>query len=455
MENEPTQTEDLQNAEHDPAVKISDLSAETIEARILAELAKVVGIDQEILKTYVEFLGTLKTGAVESMLKTLKDHLGEQLLPLLETMAYCPQKTIAEIGIGKLGTIHSFKAAQLLSDINDSHPDKKFRKAARKSLYKLQSAGIEIETSHKPLLGESKHQQYKSLISAVDGTGTQLIILSEEMLAGDLHLLQVIVSDEKGITECFSKRGTTKKMFAKLPETFARETDAMNPMFVEADYDYALSLVLDAERVSNDIAQELPESYVSMKEFFGLDQAQSVENPIYKVLDAENLKNQPYFLRTSEDLFQHSTFLSWLLPLKEMGEYAQEILDQEDSVLELSPQFQQERKEDVYQKVIEAHFGEEAVKQLQRRLEIMAYIFYLQKNEEEAKRALAAALAFIDMSKAALKRHPFLRRLILDSIEAARYVIENGYDLEDLEREEYLIGRNENGEIVVEIIEEQ
>lgn len=443
MEHENTHTED-----------IPELSAENIEEQISSELAKVVGIDKEILGKYVAFLGTMKAGAVESLLKALKDNLGEQLLPLLETMAYSEQPTIAEIGIARLGTIQTFKVAQILSDINETHPNKKLRKAARKSLYKLRSAGIEVEMSHKALLGEQKHTRYKAMISAVDGTGAQLIMLSQEMLAGDLHLLHAIANDEKGIEECYSKRGITKKMFAKFPETFARQTGAINPMLVETDYDYAMSLVLEAENISNTQEQELPDEYVSRKEFFELNQAQVVESPVYSVLDAENLKNQPYFLRTSEELFQNDAFLSWLLPVNEMGEYAQEILDQEDSVLELSPQFQHERKEEVYQKVIDTDFREDAVKRLQKRLEIMSYIFLQQDNEEDAKRALTAALAFEDTSGAALKDHPFLRKLIQESVQLAQNVVEDGYDPEMLDRESYLIGRDEEGELIVQLVEE-
>jgi len=455
MENENKQTTEFHNSEGELIADMPELSAENIEERMAAELAKVVGIDEVILEKYVEFLRTMKPGSLELMLKTLKDNLGERLLPLLEIMAHDEHKTIAEVGINRLGTIQSFKAAQILSNINDTHPDKKLRKAARKSLYKLRSVGIEVEMSHKPLLRESKHERYKALISAVDGTGTQLIVLSEEMLAGDLHLLQVIASEEKGITDCFSRRGITKKMFARFPETFARKMGGMNPMLVEADYDYAMSLVVDVENISEAEDQELPEDYVSTKDFFGLNRAQPVDNPVYQSLEAENLKDQPYFLRTSEELFQKDTFLGWLLPIKEMGEYAQELLAQEDSVLELSPQFQQERKEEIYQKVIDTHFGEDVIKRLQRRLEIMAYIFWQQENEENAKQTLTAALAFEGKSNTALKNHPFLRRLIFDSIEAARYAIENDYDPETLDRESYIIRKNEEGKLIVQLIEEE
>jgi hypothetical protein len=454
METENKQMEESRHDNHEQPANMPELSAENIEAWIVSELAKVVGIDKGMLEKYVEFLGTMKTGVVESMLKKLKSDLGEQLLPLLETMVHHPQKTLAELGIEKLGTIQSFKAAQILSDINDSHPDKTLRKAARKSLYKLRSAGIEVETSHKPLLGELKHERYKAMLSAVDGTGSQLIMLSEEMLAGDLHLLQVLVSDEKGIAECYSRRGITKKMFARLPEAFTRETGSTSPMFVEADYEYTMSLVLEAERLSQAEDRALPDEYVSMKDFFGLNQAQPVDNPVYRILDAENLKIQPYFLRTSEELFQNDSFLSWLLPIKEMGGYAQELFDQEDTVLELSPQFQQERKEEVYQNVIEAHFGEDAIKRIQRRLGIMAYILFQQKDEEAAKRALTAALSFDETPKIMLKNHPFLRRLILDSIKIAQDVIEDGYDPEEMDREKYLVGRNEEGELGVQLVNE-
>ena len=454
MEHERSGAEDLQHTEPVASVTPSELSADTIEARIADELAKVVGIDQEALEQCVAFLGTMPPKAVEHLLKSLKNSLDEQVLPLLELMVQDEHANIAELGILQLGTVQTFKAAQLLAEINETHPDKKLRKAARKSLYKLKSVGIEVETSHKPLLGESKHEPYKALISAIDGGGTQLIMLTQEMLAGDLHLLQVVVSDEKGIMESYSKRGITKKMFERLPETFARESGGIDPMLTEVAYDYGASLVLEAETINTDSGDDVPGEYASIRKFFRLHQAQPVQNPIYTLLDAENLKQQPYFLRTSEELFQHQSFLSWLLPVNEVSDYADEILDQEDSVLELSPQFQQERKEEIYQKIIDEHFGEEVVNRLQRRLAIMAYLFFLQEDEDIAKRALAAAMTLPEMSNAALKGHPFLRKLIVTSIEVALDVIEDGYDPNELGRENYMLTHDTDGKLTVQLFEE-
>ena len=446
MEKEQNQTEEMRDKNPHAG---QEVSAENIKECIFEELEKVVGIDKELLGSYVEFLGSMKAKDVEAMLKTLKKSLDEKLLPLLEMMAEHEQNTIAELGINRLGTIQSFKAAQLLSEINENHPDKKLRKAARKSLYKLKSVGIEIETTHKPLLGESKHQRYKCLVSPIDGTGTQLIMLTEEMLAGDLQLLQVVASDEKGIIDCSSRRGLTKNMFAKLPETFARQTGAEGPMLVEADYEFAMSLIIHAEAISEDA----PDDYMSHKEFYGLTEAQPVENPVFQMLDAENLKEQPYFLRTSTELFQNDTFLSWHLPLNEMAQYAQELLDQDETEIELTPQFQQQRKEEVYQKVIETHCNEEFLKKLQRRLQLMAYIFMQQENEDDAKKALTAAVTLHKISGGELKNHPFLKELVLISLDAAEYVIEDGYNPAELDREEYIVGRDEEGNIVVQFVE--
>ena len=92
---------------------------------LLKELEKVVGIDQEQLQAQIAFLTTLKTKEIDGLLKSLKKALGEKLLPLLELMTQQEQAATAELGINALGTIHSFKAAQILSDIHESSTDKK------------------------------------------------------------------------------------------------------------------------------------------------------------------------------------------------------------------------------------------------------------------------------------------------------------------------------------------
>lgn len=449
MEKERNQTVEIHEQEQNPTPETSAMTTENIGQYITTELEKVVGLDTELLQTYLSFLEGMTPKELDSLLKTLKKDLDEKLLPFLELMAQHDNPKIAEAGILNMGKIQSFKAAQFLADLNAEHPDKNLRKAARKSLYKLKSAGIDVEMTHKPLLGEIKHQRYKSLMSPIDGTGTQLIMLTQEMLAGDLHLLQVVVSDEQGIIECSARRGLTKKMFARLPETFARQIGAENVMFVEPDYNYAMTLLQEAE----DITEFVPEEYTEQKEFFELAGSEPVQNPIFQLLDAENLKQQPYFLRTSSELFQQDIFLSWHLPVNELADYAQELVDQEDSVLELSPQFQQQRKEEMYLKIIEDLVTEDYLKRLSRRLQIMAYIFMLKENEDIAKKALTAALTLTETPQERVKDHAFFRQLLLISLEATQYVLEEGYDPEELEREDYVVGRDEEGKIVVEFVQ--
>ncbi len=421
---------------------------ETIESRITEELEKVVGIDQEQLEAQIQLLNGLKVKELEEILTTLKKSLDEKILPLLELMAQQEQGAAAEAAINALGTVQSYKAAQILSDIHERSHDKKRCKAVRKSLYKLKSAGIDVETAPKGLLRESKHEPYKALISPVDGTGTQLIVLTQEMLAGDLHFLQVVASDEEGIIECTAKRGMTKKMFASLPENFARQMGQSTPMMVEAEYNYAVSLLLHAEAVD----ENAPEEYFSAKDFFSVHEETAIDNPVYEHFDRDVLKQDSELLRSSGDLFQDESFLSWHIALNQVGNYAQELLDQEDGKIELSPQFQQERREDVYQKLAAEYCDDDYLKRLKQRLEIMAYLALLQDNEENAKKALAAAISLEGRPKDTLAGNPFLRQLLLISLEAAEYLIKAGYNPDEIEHDEYSVVRSDDGKILVEFL---
>ena len=85
----------------------------------------------------------------------------------------------------------------------------------------------------------------------------------------------------------------------------------------------------------------------------------------------------------------------------------------------------------------------------------MAYLYMVQEDEENAKRALAAAMELPGMSSAALKGHPFLRQLIVASVEVAQDVIEDGYDPSDLGREDYMLTRDEDGKFVAQLFENE
>ncbi len=92
-----------------------------------------------------------------------------------------------------------------LADELSSSGRKTIAKAAKKALYQLRSLGVSTpertETSAAPapapvVVGD----ELPSLLSSVTGTGEQALVIPRPLRGGGIELLQIIISDEKGIT---------------------------------------------------------------------------------------------------------------------------------------------------------------------------------------------------------------------------------------------------------------
>jgi hypothetical protein len=91
-----------------------------------------------------------------------------------------------------------------LADALSSSARKPLAKAAKKSLYQLRSLGLPIpERSEPPAAPPTAApvEELPSLLSSVSGSGEQAVVIPRLLRGGGLELLQIITSDEKGITE--------------------------------------------------------------------------------------------------------------------------------------------------------------------------------------------------------------------------------------------------------------
>lgn len=400
------------------------MKTEELKEQITEELMKITDIDEGKLSGYIKSLEELDDTELNELIVELSKELEERFLPFLALMGQGANTRIAFTAIESLGGLQSQKSVDILTQIAEGHLDKKIRKSARKSLFRLQSAGLAVKKLLDPDVARSRerkarHKPYQALMSNVDGTGSQLVILAREMLAGDLHTLQVILNEKEGIKDCHAVRGLTKKSFARFIETMLDKVQEENPfeMILEKiDYNYGIRLLTEAEKLNEALGTEVPAAYLSVKELFLESADPTVPNPIYRELDAEQIKAQSYFLSNSVELIVHPLLQSWMFDPKEIKKYVEELEKQEETVLELSPQFTKEREDAVFDQALLELFDETRKTLYKERLEKTAYLLFLQGEPEEAKKALAAAIALDPQTGVRIKDHPLMVELVRRNI---------------------------------------
>jgi tetratricopeptide (TPR) repeat protein len=407
-----------------PSLESGSQELQELKKQITEELMKITDIDEDKLSGYIKFLENLDDTTLDNWIRGLVTELEERALPFLGLLGRSSHIPLSQKALKYLGSLQSQKSVDILTQIAETHPDKKVRKSARTNLYRLQSAGLAVKRPLDPEVAKSrerkvKHKPYQALMSNVDGSGSQLIIVAREMFAGDLHILQSVIHEEEGLKECRAMRGLTKKSFARLMEEMIermRQEGAPDLTLVEIDYNYGMRLIVEAEKLNQTLGTEISPAYLSVKELFLESADLTVPPPIYQKLDAEKIKTQPHLLRGSAELISHPLLESWIFDIEKIKSYVDALKKQEETVLELSPQFIKEREEAVFDQALSTLFDEKHKLLYKERLEKTAYILFTKGEIEEAKKALAAALALDPQSRVPVKNHPLIVELVRRNI---------------------------------------
>ncbi|HXN41893.1 MAG TPA: hypothetical protein VN918_08910 [Myxococcaceae bacterium] len=91
-----------------------------------------------------------------------------------------------------------------LAEALSSSARKPVAKAAKKSLYQLRSLGLAVPERSEPPAAPAiaaPVEELPSLLSSVSGEGEQALLIPRTLRGGGVELLQIIISDEKGVTE--------------------------------------------------------------------------------------------------------------------------------------------------------------------------------------------------------------------------------------------------------------
>ncbi len=301
----------------------------------------------------------------------------------------------ADVAIAaRLGTHADPACVEALAALDAASSDKLVRKEIKRSLYRLEQRGLPIPqpASPKPALTVPA-AALEGYLSAVDGSGDQLVWLAKPRPGGLAHLFAVI-NDPNGLREVDLSDTTRKALRAARQELLAQHELQM----IEADWRYCDHLIHRAFRWATEKGHAVSGDYPRLR-------AQLVKQPVREMLpliftrlDAAAVRGEAHLVTESATLLDEKEFRTWFFDQDTLKPYIEEILEAQSSPLILHPMQQQERFRLVVERAIAELFGGELRASWVRRLEEMAYFLHATGRIEPAKRALAAALALEDSS---------------------------------------------------------
>jgi hypothetical protein len=314
-----------------------------------------------------------------------------------------------------LVTIPDRLSGKLLHRMFEATQDKNVRKMIKRSLYRLKSKGIVFEEvlseKERSILRPMPEEAKEGFASGIDFLGYRVLWLILPHPGRGLGVMHGVVSDREGIVD-FSHEEMTRKGF----RTFFKEVKEKNPFpIVEIEPSYVARLFGQAYQLNLERKGASPQGYLQAKSEIERIKKDYAKPLIYSYFQAEDIAGDDRFLRKGADLFKADVFSSWRIEEEQIGPYADEVREAEESKIVLNPGQKEVRFQAIFEKALAELFSGERRHLYQRRLEEMAYVLFKLGREEEAKNSLAVAM---DLEKPLhpIQPSPFLLQLVTKSI---------------------------------------
>ena len=291
--------------------------------------------------------------------------------------------------------------------------DKLVRKEVRRSLYRLEQRGLSIPQTappEPPRLGTVP--EVEGYVSPVDGNGDQIIWLVKPRAGGVSHVFAV-VNYPDGLREV-ELTPTTRKALREIERELMRKHELR---FVKADWRYCCYLIDRAFHRATEAGRQVGGDYQGIRRQL-LKEPPAVELPlIVRYVDLESVRGNAQLLADSARLLEEKEFYTWFFDHNTLKPYIDETLRIRDSPLVLNQIQQEERFRALGERAVEELFGGEHRDGWICRLQEMAYFLYATRRAEQAKQALAVALA-LENSTHGGRDIPFCEQLARTSLVA-------------------------------------
>jgi hypothetical protein len=319
-----------------------------------------------------------------------------------------------QAAIVALGHLRSEAAAQVLGLIDSVVGDRAVRKAARRELHRLRSAGVHLPeipaaaiVEAAPQRAEERVQVTEAWATDIDPTGSRALWLLGERPLGGAWFAALLLNDLQGLAE-LSLVDTTRKRFLRELDQRRREEG----IWVSLPGDYAWRLVREAVDVSRARGAALPNRYRPLRDVFGEAPGPPEHALVYQTISPVEATFHPDWLAETQALMGEPEVRGWYVPMPEtLRKRALEVALSTSVTLVVPGHEPSQQALQLLDEASRQTLTASVRRALQRRLEETAYIFVTSDRLAAAQRAVAAARGLEDQSRP-LEQQPFLRILL-------------------------------------------
>ncbi|WP_213974898.1 HEAT repeat domain-containing protein [Tepidanaerobacter acetatoxydans] len=384
----------------------------------MAEMLEDIESDPFLIPYILDDLDEFSLEMKLAYIKDLGAQKDERAIPLLEIMALVDDYPVAYEAIKALGQIKSGKALYVLYKLATKSAEEDIQRIAHRESQRLKFNGISMEFFEP---WENLQKPAKVFISSIDGIGSRVLWIAwkNPFKSRKLSFMNLLISADMGVRDCWGVSNITTREFNSSVKDFSRTT-----VVTKCDLDYAITLLGDALFFNKTKDYPIPYQFYFWKHLLEQNCHINCEPyyPQFAGYDLESIEKDQECFKSTFDLFNHSFFNDWFIAHPRVYDYAEGNKSKKGYLI----------KKMTYQKAekLFARFTEELIEpnadKVKRMLELSADFLDKAGQTEIAETALCA---FLHMDIKPLYHHPFIQRMIIESIKVALNNMKNGFDM--------------------------
>ncbi len=366
-----------------------------------------IDADDEIRQRIIGFLTEMTT---------------DQAVLLLEILITFERPEVAREAIIALGRIKSRLSLKILENA-EKNQSAENQALIRRSIRRLHFNGVSENGPLPALLHETSHL-HQTQVGPVDIYGSRTLLFSWKLEQGDYAAVVMLIGDSEGVINALSYRMRDEREYGVVIAEVA-----FGEVLQSVEHEYALALLADAIYLSDKYGYHLPpDLYVDKRLFDPESIKPDAYMPKFDLDHLEGIADRiPEAIASSNEILDYPVLEGWLLSEYPVFDAAERLnrIEKDDSIdkMALANAVEQELQKLCTELIVSRK--PEFVKRLLLNAD---YMQQTGNDDSEVQRVLATALSLVG-GIVPDTRHPFIRRLLLDSLETARQALEEGFDL--------------------------
>ncbi len=356
----------------------------------------------------------------ERMMGRLADKGSAEAVALLEILLSFEKEEIVHAAVRALGRTRSGYALDVLGRAElrfEGEPAAMIRRSIRRLSFTGIRDAVELPHSFQQPL-----PFFEVYAGPVDFYGSRTLWFSWRLDDLSFAAMLILTGETDGMLNAISYRMKDQKEYGHILKDVAG-----GEMLTPVEPDYALASLRDALHLSRAGGFYLPpDFYVDMRLFRPDSLKPEAYIPRFKLKHLEDIVEKiPGYVATSNDLLDEPGLEGWLLTEMALYDAADRFtaLETGGGAVSVSP----EALEAEISRCCDELIVPRRADIIKRLLLTADYLQQIECDESVVQKTLATALSIVGGFLPDC-RHPFVRRLLLDSVDAARQTLAEGYD---------------------------